>query len=304
MAALALMFLFCTPPAIAQPLLVSHWDFEEGVGSIASDQTGNSHDATLVGPFWDVGRIGTGSVSLDGFDDYLDAANPDPLHIATGDYSFFAWVNTTNPDLETIIADRNTGVREAGFFLRVGNSSGDGELFLHLEAGVERKQYATVSADLHDGAWHHVGFTWENATDTLRVYVDGTQITDIAKLVDHPLAGDSIGSTNNLEIGRRPNNAQHFQGSIDDVRIYRSVLSAAEILTLYSGGPRITILEPEGTDSADQNFTIVWTDNDPDHDASIALYHDLDNVGADSGQHGAKGHNGYQRLPARANHRG
>ncbi len=275
-------FFFSIPYATAQTLLVSHWNFDEGVGTIAFDQTGNSHDATLQGSSsWDTGHIGTNSVILDGSGS-LNIANPDPLRIASGDYSFFGWINTTkNQGYSTIIADRNSGSTGEGFFFRVGKSSGDGELFLHLGSGVERKQYATVSANLNDGIWHHVGFTWENETDTLRLYIDGAQITNIRKSVDHPLAGDSIASSNNLKIGRRPNGAQPFEGSIDDVRIYQSVLNAAEVLTLFSGGPTINILEPDGNDTADQTFTIIWADDDPDHDASIALYYDLDSFGAD-----------------------
>ncbi len=46
--------------------------------------------------------------------------------------------------------------------------------------------------------------------------------------------------------------------------------------------PSITIIEPDGIDdSADTTYTITWTDEDPDDDASIALYYDIDNSDED-----------------------
>ena len=46
--------------------------------------------------------------------------------------------------------------------------------------------------------------------------------------------------------------------------------------------PSITILQPDGIDDiADGSFTITWTDDDPDDDASIALYYDTDDSGED-----------------------
>ena len=46
--------------------------------------------------------------------------------------------------------------------------------------------------------------------------------------------------------------------------------------------PEITLIEPDGVhDSADATYTILWQDQDPDSNASIALFYDADNAGAD-----------------------
>ena len=46
--------------------------------------------------------------------------------------------------------------------------------------------------------------------------------------------------------------------------------------------PTISLLESDdNTVKANQNFTITWTDEDPDSDASIYLYYDTDQTGAD-----------------------
>jgi hypothetical protein len=46
--------------------------------------------------------------------------------------------------------------------------------------------------------------------------------------------------------------------------------------------PTFQIIEPDGNgDFADEEFTIMWTDSDPDDDASISLYYDIDDSGFD-----------------------
>ena len=46
--------------------------------------------------------------------------------------------------------------------------------------------------------------------------------------------------------------------------------------------PSLTILEPDGTeDRADTTYTISWEDADPEENATLALYYDKDNSGAD-----------------------
>ncbi|UCE73812.1 MAG: VCBS repeat-containing protein [Methanomassiliicoccales archaeon] len=46
--------------------------------------------------------------------------------------------------------------------------------------------------------------------------------------------------------------------------------------------PSFYITEPDGqSDFANRKFTIMWVDSDPDDDASISLYYDMDNMGFD-----------------------
>ena len=52
--------------------------------------------------------------------------------------------------------------------------------------------------------------------------------------------------------------------------------------TETNNAPTLTLTEPDGTDdTADQSYTITWTDEDPEEDATIFLYYDTDNTGAD-----------------------
>ena len=46
--------------------------------------------------------------------------------------------------------------------------------------------------------------------------------------------------------------------------------------------PSISLIDPDGdADQADTSYTVRWTDRDPDSNAAIALYYDINNSGAD-----------------------
>jgi hypothetical protein len=70
-------------------------------------------------------------------------------------------------------------------------------------------------------AWTHLGMTYDGGT--MRLYVNGTQVA--SKAVPGPIAT----STGVLRIGGNNIWSEWFQGMIDEVRVYRRVLTPAEI---------------------------------------------------------------------------
>ena len=71
--------------------------------------------------------------------------------------------------------------------------------------------------------WTHLAETFDGTT--LRLYVNGTQVSSMAK------AGSIVTSTNALQIGGDSLYGQYFAGLIDDVRVYNNALSQSQIAT-------------------------------------------------------------------------
>ena len=73
---------------------MSHWKFDEGSGSTASDPSGGN-DGTLTGapgPIWTTGKIGPYALDFDGVDDWVDIGD---LHV---DYlTFSSWFKPNDP---------------------------------------------------------------------------------------------------------------------------------------------------------------------------------------------------------------
>ncbi len=58
--------------------------------------------------------------------------------------------------------------------------------------------------------------------------------------------------------------------------------ATANVIVTVIHPPSITVVEPDGIgDNANTSFTIQWTDADPDDDATISLYYDINNNGSD-----------------------
>jgi antitoxin (DNA-binding transcriptional repressor) of toxin-antitoxin stability system len=79
----------------------------------------------------------------------------------------------------------------------------------------------------------------------------------------------------------------YWQGSSGLIRQNITLTSMAlpflpELIVANNVSPNINILEPDGVDDiASANFSITWTDDDPDDDANISLYYDTDDAGED-----------------------
>jgi hypothetical protein len=99
---------------------------------------------------------------------------------------------------------------------------------------------------LLDGNWHHLAFTYDENTSTVKVYFDGAEVP-----LPPGAAGNFAGlgklnlkSSTNLVVGgwnkqagiSGPTDAwiSGFTGKMDQFRLYGKVLTAAEILALYN----------------------------------------------------------------------
>ena len=71
--------------------------------------------------------------------------------------------------------------------------------------------------------WTHLAVTYDKTT--VRLYVNGTQVSSLAA------TGAIASSTNPLSIGSDAIWGQYFSGLIDDVRVYNTALTAAQIQT-------------------------------------------------------------------------
>ena len=84
-------------------------------------------------------------------------------------------------------------------------------------------------AQVMDGAWHHCAATFDGAA--MRVYLDGREVGALdrkGELTTSASAPAFIGSSGGT--------GEHFQGLLDDVRIFGTALSSGQIDSLYRDG--------------------------------------------------------------------
>ena len=212
--------------AIAGDSLHTHLAFNETSGTSAADASGNGNAATLVnGAAWVAGHSGN-AVALDGVDDYVSL--PDNLLTDLADFTVAAWVWWDASRTWARIFDLGSGT---GHYMMLTARDGRGVMRFAIttDYGVGEQSISGTAA-LPTGQWVHVAVTLSGSTGTL--YVNGAVAGTNTAMAHSPFR---LGSTNQNWIGRSQyENDPYFNGKIDDFRIYRGALSAAEVLALFN----------------------------------------------------------------------
>src|SRR5262249_12862463 len=231
-----------------------YWPMIEGSGTIAKDSTGHGNDLTLTGgTTWTAGRSNVGSaLNFDGSTGYAATAGPvqarDPngnqviLH-TNQSFTVAAWVKPSTVDGSSWYptAVSSDGNRATPFFLRYSWGGANARWRFDVTQtdtdGAPLPGVAGTSQVLTD-RWTFVAGTYDAATQTITLYVNGVQegSTTISGTFD---------SGGPLVIGRGKWNGQlnhFFPGAIKDVRIWNRVVQPNELQILARPlAPTITL---------------------------------------------------------------
>lgn len=208
-----------------EPLL-AHWTFDEPAGDTCRDGSGNGAHATIpasspgitrtIGPF-------QGALSLQGAHSLACTHFPNlgPLPEIT----LSAWLQPKSFDRYNEIFRKEDGnnrilfsFQENGTVLALGLNIGG---YIECDAALDPKRVL-------DGEWHHAAATFDGKT--MRVFLDGLEIGRRERPGTITAGGPApaaIGSTRGHEC---------FQGAIDDLRIYATALTPAEVASLHAHG--------------------------------------------------------------------
>jgi chitodextrinase len=211
-----------TTVATAGGGLVAAYSFDEGSGSTVGDSSGNGNTGTVSGATWtNAGKYG-GALVFNGTTSTVNVPNTASLQLSSG-MTLEAWVNpaSVTSAWRDVIYKGNDNYYLEGTSGGSGVPAGGGTF-----AGSNANAFATGA--LPTNAWSFLTLTYDGAT--LRLYVNGTQVATQAK------TGAIASSTNQLQIGGDSLYGQHFNGMIDQIRIYNTALTASQIQTDMNGG--------------------------------------------------------------------
>jgi hypothetical protein len=208
-------------------VLAGHWKLDEGLGTTASDSSGNGHTGTLInGPAWTTGGINY-ALSFDGVDDYVHV--PHATALDAYPLSIAVWTKTAATGANGIVNKYVPGSRNG---YQVFASSGNLCAWYFKDASNYIWDGTGCSLPVpgyNDNQWHHVVFVVDASGG--KIYVDGLEKASRAWTG----AAGTTSTTQDLSLGRYPGTATpYFPGSLDDVRIYNGALTAAEVLALYN----------------------------------------------------------------------
>ena len=218
-----------TPPPEIPVKLLALWKADEGTGIEVKDHsTGNKHltiskDGSEITPSWIIGKFDDG-LSFDGSNGLVSISGDTELNPT--DLTISAWVQTRD-------TGSMRGVVSRGATLQVTDERLDYALAIDKGVAkfiVQSRQgtiYQVSGGSVSDGNWHLLVGTFDSATKELKIYVDGS-LKDITAS-----ASMNLFSTN-IVIGGGGGTTNKLKGLIDEVRLYKGVLSDAMIEALYN----------------------------------------------------------------------
>ena len=212
--------------------LVGHWKFDEGVGTTAADSSGNGATGTLINnPAWTTGMLG-GALSFNGTTHRVSIPNQPSWNTPSSKYTVAFWVKVNQiEDYAGAVAVGNWGTR-ALEIMTTGNrwnariNTTGGPNGWGCDATSSTLAYLTTV----DNAFHHVALVLDAAASRCFLYSDGVLVA-----TDEYVDGTTSFGTQSLNIGGFAD-ANRLQSVIDDVRLYNTALTQAEVEALAGGG--------------------------------------------------------------------
>ena len=208
---------------------VAEWNFEENTGTTTKDSSGNNNTGTFgtgnSAPTWTVGKKNTSAgLKFDGVNDFVNINNNTSLNPGTGNFTVSMWlkVNPGAANYGIVTKDFTTGY--GVFYTPADNSLG-----LYVQSGANANHISILN---NYSKWIYVTWTVDNTNDITKSYLNGVFNNQTNYTI-----GD-VTNTSPLNIGKYSPGANHFNGQIDDVRIYNYIRTPAQVAYDYNkGGP-------------------------------------------------------------------
>ena len=239
-AALIATAIALAPACLAQapdPDLLVHLKLDEGTGTAAQDASSYGNDGTVHagagGPAWVAGRLGDALefYNYNGtYTRYVRVPWQPSLGITSG-LTLAGWVRlrTLTTGSQTVIGRANGA---SDWYLQVRNRGRRIAFVLCVDGRTETLLHnLNAHSAWQVGEWHHLAATYDGSR--MRLYVDGAQV----RSENAPgIVTTSTSTALPIGIGAQPQTPTRWRngipGALDDVRLYRRALSAAEIQAL------------------------------------------------------------------------
>jgi hypothetical protein len=233
-----------TGGAIVDIDLVAWYRFDETSGTSATDSSGHARTATLAtmgtgtATFSTTHQVGTGSLNLASSSNTAGGFATVPASLntmgATTAVTFACWVNVRTGRMWQRVFDFGSSTTTYMFLTTqqaVLTPSSPRFAITTGGNGAEQVIDMTTRANLSTGAWHHLAVVLgAGAPYTGTLYIDKVAVGSNPAMTLRP---SDLGNSLNNWIGRSQFAPDFlFDGQIDDLRIYKRALTAAEIAAL------------------------------------------------------------------------
>ena len=225
---LILLFTVSSHAAIDSGAIVGAWLFDDGSGGVAADSSGNGIDGELVGGAkWVDGQFG-GALEFNGTDAWVTVPEIVPLEKAT----IIKWFNVTGRagQWRAFFNHNGWSAGTVHYQFRTDNKM---EFCIHSNTNGGRHQDFEQSVFTADNSildeWHHLAVVYDSTESLVRVYFDGELDIEAEWGANPALFGPG-------RIGSWDGNGREWQGMLDEVILFNTLLEQEDIQSLMNNG--------------------------------------------------------------------
>jgi Tfp pilus assembly protein PilX len=212
------------------------WKFNEGTGGTAADNSGNGNNGTLYNCSWNSNaREGASCLYLNGTDSYINCGSSPSTNLS-GNVTMAAWIKLTNASYDQKIGGNQNG-SYGGYKFYIYNSKVIFEVRSADNTSTRNKNQPGGTV-LAVNTWYHVAGLYSETNHWIKTYVNGQE--EVTRRMTG-LPPNALATTSpQFVIGREPfANLYYFGGLIDDVRVYNSEQTDAQIEAMYNSAVEV-----------------------------------------------------------------
>ena len=230
--------------------LVLHLKFDETSGSAANDSSGLARHADLLnGPAFASGKLGNALTFTRTSSHY--ATLPAGIVSTLTDFTIGTWVKPASLDTWARVFDFGGGTNN--FMYLTTRQSSTGRPMFSIKVGGGSEQQVVAGSALSTSAWTHVAVRLSGSTAT--IYLNGVASGTNNAITFRPA---DMGATTQNYLGKSQFSGDpHYNGLLDDFRIYARALSTDEIATLAAG--QLPAPQNLGASPGDSSITLAWS---------------------------------------------
>jgi hypothetical protein len=230
---------------------VASYDFNEGYGDTAhnagtssslanGDLAGSGATCPTTGacPTWTNDGKFEKALNFDGADDYVDMGSDTSIDdMFSGGGTFSAWIKLDSFGEASMgrIFDKastisNFNVCDSATYCPSSRKS----LYLSQVFSGVYGQWSSSTDSVYTGSWIHVAVTYNNSSvnNDPVFYVNGKVVPTTE--IQTPTGTASSDAATNLYIGERSGGDRAFDGSMDEIQLFRTILTPYQIKLLYN----------------------------------------------------------------------
>lgn len=215
-----------TPPSSLVTNLTAYWKMDNATGNFTDsgpDGVTLTNMNTVVSIDGRVGNAGDFNSALSQYCFINDTTN---LSLANSDYTICLWFYPSNVTGNQVLVGKRSGTFVNEYLIRQEVTL----LRYYVGNGVDTQSFVTTNVTITTNVWHFLAIWHDAANATMGLQYDNGQVNTTTS------ATTPVDTATSFFLGRREDGIQYFTGRLDEIGIWRRILTSDERNALYNSG--------------------------------------------------------------------